>query len=123
MPGSTPPTTQLDWLISDERGAPKAVLPAPRLTAASVKHLQAELQPRLRYFCLAYHGDSALFPFVDQLGEKVRSFFGHAPSCRTKIWRSWPIGCHWISQPQVDHWSRGELDFTRDWRRIIVNLE
>ena len=39
--------------------ARKAVVPAPRLTAALVKRLQTEPQLRSRYFCLAYHQDSA----------------------------------------------------------------
>jgi hypothetical protein len=78
-----------------------------------VKRLQTGLQLRLRYLCLAYHQDSApLLPFVDQLGRTARSF-GHARACRTKAWRSSPICCHWIGQPQVDQSNRGELDFTR----------
>ena len=39
-----------------------------RLTAALTERLQAEPHIRLRYFCSPYHQDSALYPFIDQLG-------------------------------------------------------
>ena len=50
-------------LISGEPGIGKS-----RITAELEGRLQAELHLRLRYFCSPYHQDSALFPFVDQLG-------------------------------------------------------
>jgi class 3 adenylate cyclase/predicted ATPase len=50
-------------LISGEPGIGKS-----RLTAALAKRLQAEPHIRLRHFCSPYHQDSALYPFVDQLG-------------------------------------------------------
>ncbi len=50
-------------LISGEAGLGKS-----RLTAALEERLQAEPHLRLRYFCSPYHQNSALFPFVDQLG-------------------------------------------------------
>src|SRR6201997_4210491 len=50
-------------LISGEPGIGKS-----RLTAALEERLHAEPHFRLRYFCSPYHQDSALFPFVDQLG-------------------------------------------------------
>src|SRR5437667_141109 len=43
----------------------------PNLAArfqALAERLQAERHLRLRYFCSPYHQDSALYPFVDQLG-------------------------------------------------------
>src|SRR5205085_9604086 len=39
-----------------------------RIAAALEERLQAEPHLRLRYFCSPYHQDSALYPFVDQLG-------------------------------------------------------
>ena len=33
-----------------------------------MERLQAEPHLRLRYFCSPYHQDSALYPFIDQLG-------------------------------------------------------
>jgi class 3 adenylate cyclase/predicted ATPase len=50
-------------LISGEPGIGKS-----RLTAALEERLQAEPHLRLRYFCSPYHQDSALYPFIDQLG-------------------------------------------------------
>ena len=50
-------------LISGEPGIGKS-----RLTAALAERLQAEPHLRLRYFCSPYHQDSALYPFIDQLG-------------------------------------------------------
>ena len=50
-------------LISGEPGIGKS-----RSAAALEERLYAEPHIRLRYFCSPYHQDSALFPFVDQLG-------------------------------------------------------
>src|SRR5271169_5675510 len=50
-------------LVSGEPGLGKS-----RITAALEERLHAEPHLRLRYFCLPYHQDSALFPFIDQLG-------------------------------------------------------
>jgi class 3 adenylate cyclase len=50
-------------LISGEPGIGKS-----RLIAALEERLHAEPHLRLRYFCSPYHQDSALFPFIDQLG-------------------------------------------------------
>jgi class 3 adenylate cyclase len=50
-------------LISGEPGIGKS-----RITAALEERLYAEPHLRLRYFCSPYHQDSALFPFIDQLG-------------------------------------------------------
>jgi predicted ATPase len=50
-------------LISGEPGIGKS-----RITAELAEHLHAEPHIRLRYFCSPYHQDSALFPFVDQIG-------------------------------------------------------
>jgi predicted ATPase/class 3 adenylate cyclase len=49
-------------LVSGEAGIGKS-----RITAALAERLHAEPHLRLRYFCLPYHQDSALFPFIDQL--------------------------------------------------------
>jgi class 3 adenylate cyclase/predicted ATPase len=50
-------------LVSGEPGLGKS-----RLTAALNERLHAEPHIRLRYSCSPYHQDSALFPFIDQLG-------------------------------------------------------
>ena len=50
-------------LISGEPGIGKS-----RITAALAERLHAEPHIRLRYFCSPYHQDSALYPFIDQLG-------------------------------------------------------
>src|SRR6516165_10018394 len=50
-------------LVSGEPGIGKS-----RIVAALAERLHAEPHTRLRYFCSPYHQDSALFPFIDQLG-------------------------------------------------------
>jgi class 3 adenylate cyclase/predicted ATPase len=50
-------------LVSGEPGIGKS-----RITAELEGRLHAEPHIRLRYFCSPYHQDSALYPFVDQLG-------------------------------------------------------
>jgi hypothetical protein len=50
-------------LVSGEAGLGKS-----RITAALQERLHADPHVRLRYFCSPYHQDSALFPFIDQLG-------------------------------------------------------
>jgi predicted ATPase len=50
-------------LVSGEAGLGKS-----RLAAALAERLQGEPLLRLRYFCSPYHQDSALYPFIDQLG-------------------------------------------------------
>jgi class 3 adenylate cyclase/predicted ATPase len=50
-------------LISGEPGIGKS-----RITAALEERLHLEPHVRLRYFCSPYHQDSALSPFIDQLG-------------------------------------------------------
>ena len=58
-------------LISGEPGIGKS-----RITAELEGRLHPEPHIRLRYFCSPYHQDSALFPFVDQLGRAA----GFAPT-------------------------------------------
>jgi class 3 adenylate cyclase/predicted ATPase len=50
-------------LVSGEPGLGKS-----RVAAALEERLHAEPHLRLRYFCSPYHQDSALYPFIDQLG-------------------------------------------------------
>ena len=50
-------------LVSGEPGLGKS-----RITVALEERLHAEPHIRLRYFCSPYHQDSALYPFIDQLG-------------------------------------------------------
>jgi predicted ATPase len=60
-------------LISGEAGIGKS-----RIAAALAERLHAEPHLRLRYFCSPYHQDSALFPFIDQLG-RAAAFAGDDP--------------------------------------------
>jgi len=50
-------------LVSGEAGIGKS-----RVTAALMERLRAEPALHVRYFCSPYHQDSALYPFVDELG-------------------------------------------------------
>jgi class 3 adenylate cyclase/predicted ATPase len=50
-------------LVSGEPGIGKS-----RILAALAERLQTEPHIRLCYFCSPYHQDSALYPFIDQLG-------------------------------------------------------
>jgi predicted ATPase len=50
-------------LVSGEPGIGKS-----HIAAALEEQLHTELHLRLRYFCSPYHQDSALLPFMDQLG-------------------------------------------------------
>jgi class 3 adenylate cyclase/predicted ATPase len=54
-------------LISGEPGIGKS-----RLTAEFEERLQSEPHVLLRYFCSPNHQDSALYPFIDQLGRASR---------------------------------------------------
>jgi class 3 adenylate cyclase/predicted ATPase len=58
-------------LISGEPGIGKS-----RLTAALEERLQVERHFRQRYFCSPYRQDSALYPFIDQIGRAA----GFAPA-------------------------------------------
>jgi class 3 adenylate cyclase/predicted ATPase len=57
-------------LVSGEPGIGKS-----RITAALAERLYGEPHIRLRYFCSPYYQDSALYPFIDQLGRA--SGFAH----------------------------------------------
>jgi hypothetical protein len=65
-------------LVSGEPGIGKS-----RLSAALAERLQAEPHLRLRYFCSPYRQDSALFPFIDQLGRA--SGFGREDTTAVKL--------------------------------------
>jgi predicted ATPase len=65
-------------LISGEPGIGKS-----RITAALAERLHAEPHVRLRYFCSPYHQDSALYPFMDQLGRAAE--FGRDDTPATKL--------------------------------------
>ena len=64
-------------LISGEPGIGKS-----RLSAALAERLHAEPHLRLRYFCSPYHQDSALFPFIDQLGRAAGFTPDDSPAVR-----------------------------------------
>jgi class 3 adenylate cyclase/predicted ATPase len=64
-------------LISGEPGIGKS-----RLTAELEERLQAEPYTRLRCFCSPYRQDSALFPFIDQLGRTAGFARDDPPAAR-----------------------------------------
>ncbi|MGC2200977.1 MAG: AAA family ATPase [Stellaceae bacterium] len=64
-------------LVSGEPGIGKS-----RLAAALQERLQGEGHTRLRYFCSPYHQDSALYPFVDQLGRASGFAPGDLPAVK-----------------------------------------
>jgi DNA-binding winged helix-turn-helix (wHTH) protein/predicted ATPase len=64
-------------LVSGEPGIGKS-----RIAAALAERLHAEPYLRLRYFCSPHHQDSALSPFVDQLGRAARFARDDPPATR-----------------------------------------
>jgi class 3 adenylate cyclase/tetratricopeptide (TPR) repeat protein len=64
-------------LISGEPGIGKS-----RLTAELEERLRAERHLCLRYFCSPYHQESALYPFIDQLGRAAGFMADDSPSAR-----------------------------------------
>jgi class 3 adenylate cyclase len=64
-------------LISGEPGIGKS-----RLTAALADRLHADPYLRLRYFCSPYHQDSALFPFIEQLGRAAGFMADDPPAAK-----------------------------------------
>jgi class 3 adenylate cyclase/predicted ATPase len=66
-------------LISGEAGIGKS-----RITAALAERLHAEPYRHLHYFCSPYHQDSALYPFVDQLGRAAGFAREDPPAARLK---------------------------------------
>jgi class 3 adenylate cyclase/predicted ATPase len=64
-------------LISGEPGIGKS-----RLVATLGERLRAEPHLRLRYFCSPYYQDSALFPFIDQLGRAAGFTRNDPPEAR-----------------------------------------
>ena len=68
-------------LVSGEAGIGKS-----RIAATLHERLEGEAAFRLRYFCSPYHQDSALFPFVAQLGRAARFAHDDLPEARlTKL--------------------------------------
>jgi hypothetical protein len=74
-------------LVSGEPGIGKS-----RLTAALVERLQGEPHIRLRYFCSPYRQDSALFPFIDQLGRAAGFARDDTPSTKLEKLESLLVG-------------------------------
>jgi predicted ATPase len=64
-------------LISGEPGLGKS-----RITAALEERLHADPHLRVRYFCSPYYQDSALYPFVDQLGRAAGFARDDLPTAR-----------------------------------------
>jgi class 3 adenylate cyclase/predicted ATPase len=66
-------------LVSGEPGLGKS-----RIAAAFEERLHAEPHLRLRYFCSPYHQDSALFPFIEQLGRAAGFTRDDPPASRLR---------------------------------------
>ncbi len=66
-------------LVSGEPGIGKS-----RIAAEIEKRLDGELHVHLSYFCSPYHQDSALYPFVDQLGRAAGFARDDPPAARLK---------------------------------------
>ena len=66
-------------LVSGEPGIGKS-----RLAAALAERLSDSPHIRLRYFCSPYHRDSALYPFIDQLGRAAEFASDDAPAARSE---------------------------------------
>jgi class 3 adenylate cyclase/predicted ATPase len=64
-------------LISGEPGIGKS-----RIAAALAERLQADPHHRLRFFCSPYYRDSALFPFIDQLGRAAAFTRDDSPAAK-----------------------------------------
>jgi predicted ATPase/class 3 adenylate cyclase len=64
-------------LVSGEAGLGKS-----RITAALEERLHPEAHLRLRYFCSPYHQDSALYPFIDQLGRAAEFARDDVPAAK-----------------------------------------
>jgi class 3 adenylate cyclase/predicted ATPase len=64
-------------LVSGEPGIGKS-----RVAVALAERLRDEPHLRLRYFCSPYHRDSALFPFIDQLGRAAGFAPDDSPAAR-----------------------------------------
>jgi class 3 adenylate cyclase/predicted ATPase len=64
-------------LVSGEPGIGKS-----RIVAALAERLRDEPHLRLRYFCSPYHQDSALFPFIDQVGRAAGFARDDPPAAR-----------------------------------------
>jgi class 3 adenylate cyclase len=76
-------------LVSGEAGLGKS-----RITAALEERLHTEPHLRLRYFCSPYHQDSALFPFIDQLGRAAGFARDDPPAAGWRSsWLCWPAPC------------------------------
>jgi predicted ATPase/class 3 adenylate cyclase len=64
-------------LVSGEPGIGKS-----RIAAALLERVGTEPHLRLRYFCSPYHLDSALYPFIDQLGRAAGFTRDDPPAAR-----------------------------------------
>jgi predicted ATPase len=60
----------------------EASLGKSRIVAALAERLHTAPYLRLRYFCSPYHQDSALFPFIDQLGRASGFALDDPPAAR-----------------------------------------
>jgi class 3 adenylate cyclase/predicted ATPase len=115
-------------LISGEPGIGKS-----RITAELEGRLHVEPHIRLRYFCSPYHQDSALYPFVDQLGRASGFAADDPPAARLEklealLARAAPpdedvvLVADLLSLPASDHYPLPNLSPQRKKERTLEAL-
>jgi predicted ATPase len=115
-------------LISGEPGIGKS-----RLSAALTERLHGEPHLRLRYFCSPYYQDSALYPFIDQLGRAAGFAPKDSPAMRLEkleglLFRAAPpdedaaLIAHLLSLPASDRQALPNLSPQRKKERTLEAL-
>jgi predicted ATPase len=115
-------------LISGEPGIGKS-----RLSAALTERLHGEPHLRLRYFCSPYYQDSALYPFIDQLGRAAGFAPEDSPAMRLEkleglLFRAAPpdedaaLIAHLLSLPASDRQALPNLSPQRKKERTLEAL-
>lgn len=114
-------------LVSGEGGIGKS-----RLTVALEERLRGEPHVRLRYFCSPYHQDSALFPFIDQLGQASGFVRDDAPGSRREKFEALLAGvlpgedvaflANLLALPAADRHKLPDLGPQRTKERILEAL-
>ena len=112
-------------LVSGKPGIGKS-----RITATLEERLRAEPHHHVRYFCSPYHQDSALHPFIDQLGRVAGFTRGDPAAAKLKklealLARTMPPDedVAWFGELLGLWWLALLLQGQPDVRRIRVEVE